>query len=719
MKGLRPVPVECWFVVAGLLLVPLVRVADSSAAVHAGFLAAVAALLVVGAWVRRFVLRVEEETPAPAHAVLLGQVALLIYFYARSAIAHLLHAPGVSGGELYLLAAAAGVHLALRRKTAGPPPQAVLAYAAVWLAFWGSALTFLGYRSGRLSPPSSDPDLHALFARLTAEHGYIIYDLLPQRADPVSYPSGFSVLNAIWIDLSRASAVAVVNCQMALQAALLVGLVLELAFALRRGASPVLSLLLIGLAHGVFSFAVDPSAAYLEGTARLSHTALALLPLTFVARLSISTRTGAVPAAFLVSGFCAIWAASINPAHLIVEFPFLLCAAILLGLTLSSAERLAPALAAVAAACALAALLLLSDAWLRRQPSAAPAASQILHWRDAFLAGWRAASGNSWLGVVPFTCTPGAHCPSLASALGRLLARPLVPIAIAALLARLRWTRLTAAAPAARVVVALAAALWLSEFLAPFLDALLGDAAGLHFNLLRIYVRRGLVVADAVLFFTLLAAAVELCSALVETARPVPAPIAGLAGAALLALVCLFQFIRHPDLRGSLREAYVADVENAPESSMGLVLPEDVRLAKAAGALVAPGERVLLPGLVLQMSALEQWSLTLGGARAIPLYSDVPFAFFHTGGPDGPAPADYREHVCERLDLPWLAERGIVWVYESGQVVHWACVHAWKDARGKYFELKLRDGNASLWRLNTALLAEARTDPLLSAQGAR
>ena len=717
MKGLRRLPAEAGFVAAGLLLLPFIRVRGASIGVHAGLLAAAAELLLAGAWIRRFVLRVEEETPAPAHAIALGQAALLLYFYLRSAFSFL---PGVCAWELHALAAAAGIHLLVRRRSLTTSGTHLAGYGAVWLAFWISALTYLGYRSGRLDPPSSDPDLHTLWARLTAGQGWIVRDLLPLNSNKVAYPSGFATLNAVWIDLSQVSAVAVVNCQIALQALLAVALVLELVFALRRGPAPGITLFLLGLAHAVFSFPVNALAAHFEGTARLAHTAMALLPLTFAGRIGAGPARQPAAPAIVVAGFCLAFSLAINPSHLLVELPFLL-GALLLTLRLDWRPRIAWVLVGAAA---MAALLWLSDAWfgplLRGlfHPAAGATALPALRWREAFAAGFAADSNG--LGVVPLACAAGPHCPSLAAGLGRAFALPLLAVAAVALL--LRRTKAPsllvlagAAGPAAGMALACAVAMSAAAFLGPFFVSLLADAEGRQAVLVQAYAANGLTTASALLFFLLLGTAMALAAALVEsawTARALPAaPLAALVSPALIATACAALIVRQPDLSAKLREAWSHHVRGAPESAMGQLLPEDVRLARAAVQRVRPGESVLLPGLVQQMTPWELWYFTLGGARAVPLYTGIPFAFFHAGSHEGIVPYLYRDHVCKRLDLPWLAERGIVWVYQSAQVASDVCLHNWTSARAKYFKLELRDGQASLWRLRTDLLEQARHDP--------
>jgi hypothetical protein len=183
-----------------------------------------------------------------------------------------------------------------------------------------------------------------------------------------------------------------------------------------------------------------------------------------------------------------------------------------------------------------------------------------------------------------------------------------------------------------------------------------------------------------------------------------------------LGIACGVLLAVHPELSRDAAERYSRNVHTSPISAGGLILPEDIRLAHAAETVVRSGEKVLLPGVAVQMSPSELWFFAVGGARAIPLYSDVPFAFFHASDADSRSAGEYRNHVCERLDLAWLVRRGIVWVYEFDRVDEMACVHAWTHARDIYFERKLTDRKSSLWHLRTELLSRAEQDSTLGVR---
>jgi hypothetical protein len=699
------VPGPSIFVACGALAVLAVRVRGFDLFVHVRVLVAVAALLGVGTFVDRFVFRTDGAR-GPAHRIVLGQAALLVYFYARSALGHAVGAPGIARWELYAIAIVASVFAIVRRRAFDVPnPAGIPARAAVWLAWWASTFTFLGYRSGRLEPPASDPDLQTLWARLTAEHGYLIYDLLPVSRAPVDYPSGFSALNALWIDLTGATPVEIVNCQIALQACLAVLLVVEMVAALRRGQALATSLVLLAVAHWAFSFPVNAMMAHFEGTARLSHSALLIFPLTLAALLPQERSAGATRAVWLAGAFCVAWAAALNPSHVAVEIPILLAAGLL------SLRHLARGSWAPLGALGVAALLLASDAWLRTQlqRGGAAAARGAPDWTAAVRAGFERAGIVSLAHVLPYRCIPSAQCSSFVVSAGPIVVIPAIALALGLLAARRKEGE-----RAARAVLAIVVALWLAAFLSGFVPALAAATPGLNGSLLRSYSENGLTFSTALLDFALIAASVCLFADLAAMWRPSLSPWTTDAIAGALALAsCAVPVALQPSLLREVTTAYSRHVRLAPLTALGPILPEDVRVARAAARLVAPGEKMLLPGVVKQMNEWELWYFTLGGARAIPLYTDVPFASFHDSGS---AAREYRDHVCDRLDLPWLAERHIVWIYESAQVQDWACVRGWGEARTRYFDLALRDGRAALWRVRADRLAQAGQDPVLGRQ---
>jgi hypothetical protein len=703
------------FAVVGLATALLTARAGADLGALGGLVAAASAMVMVGGWL-------EERLGLGGgaftwHRLALGQVALVLYFYLRSLLAHGLGLPGVGSVELWLVVAAVAVHR-LRRREAGPPLRA----AVVWALWWLSAIAFLSLPSGLLGPPSSDPDLHVFLAKLTATHGTLVYDQLPWDPAPLSYPSGFSVLNALWILLSGASPVAVVDCQVALQACLAVGLVVEVPFALRSRVTVGIAVLLIAAAHYVFSFPVNADFPGLEGTARLAHKAMLVLPLTFAFRLGASDlpRWRRLWLVLAAGAFGLAWALVANPSLVLFALPIVIAA-----LAWTLVNRVAPGPfftrgnLALAAACLLVPLLLAaSDCWLRNLVRSIPVAdaptevAAVVPPRSAgpanpkrgpIATALRHSGATSIAGVIPPGCDPGAHCPPAAAAFRTEIPVLAVVLAIAGLL----FLRRRAAAFG---VFALLAAAWLTKVVT-FTVIASTPAAGSQLRiLLRDYTVSGVRGVTPLLFFLLLAVALALAAELLARVwRPRRPFLVDEGLAAIVAMVALVGLRPHA---AALAQRYRAQVLTAPPATLGTIARLDVGFAKQASAMVPAGEKVLLLGYAVEH--WERWNFAFGPSRALVLHGDAGFAFVH--GMGGFSADEFSQLVCHRFDLPALAARQVKWVFYSdaafAQSGH-ACPRAWLETRDQYFEERLRMGDRVLYRLREERLVEAARDPRL------
>jgi hypothetical protein len=449
------------FVLLGLVVALGVSIGDSDRVAQVRFTLTLGAFYLAGRFAERL-LGVRGDAPwAPIHRIVLGQLVLVFYFYARSALAHL-GLFGVGRFELYAglgaLAALAAwevvgpgrarpVATDVSRGPDGgdvplalPPAWSLLLLAAgVWAAWWISLHTFLAYRSGALQTPSSDPDGHAYLAKLVMMGGKLAYTQAPYSNDPQTYPSAFAVLNAIWAQISGAPIVKVVNCQLTLQACLAVGLIIEAAASLRRHLGLLTSLVLLAIAHWLFFFPVNSESLMLAGTARFAHSALLLWPLTLTLRLCAqSSDDGAQPTRLRLLGVAAAvlalsWAFAINPSHVIVATPIMAATAILLVAGIRRHPRSRPTArrwwwGTAAALLVLPALLVLSDAlvvgMLRGTKQGAAGAVAAQRPEDkledapltpawAIRAGFQRARKLSTLGVFPQGCIIGSKCQLL------------------------------------------------------------------------------------------------------------------------------------------------------------------------------------------------------------------------------------------------------------------------------------------------------------------
>jgi hypothetical protein len=348
---------------------------DASVEVHLRILFALLGSYLVGAAVEYWLdLGREGGSVFPIHRMMLGQIALLVYFYARSGLAHLPGVPGVKSEELLFVVLLAGlVTAACRLRTprgaldeSRAPWRSLAAPGALWGAWWVSTFTFVGMRSGLLQTPSSDPDGHAFFAKVTAAGGQIVDS---------AYVSAFAVLNALWVDLTGAGPVAVINSQSAIQGCLAAGLIVEALIAIHRRVPLGASLLVIAAAHWIFVLPTNGEFLYLDHTPRLCYTAFAILPLTFALLLS---RAGTSSSRRLWSGlfvlsFCTAWAPVLNPALAISQAPIALATLILLAVTKLQGPATEPRRASrilIVLTIATPLLLIASDAWFPRQVQA-------------------------------------------------------------------------------------------------------------------------------------------------------------------------------------------------------------------------------------------------------------------------------------------------------------------------------------------------------------
>jgi hypothetical protein len=568
------------FVLIGLVAGAIINIGDSDRLVQLRFTLTLGGFYLAGALVEQLA-GVRGDAPlAPVHRIVLGQLALVFYFYLRSPLGHL-GLPGVGRLELYAVLAVVGV-LGLRRarrtlslgmsaplpieSTAGlavPAASTLLWLAAgVWAAWWLSLHVFLAYRTGALQTPSSDPDGHAFLAKLVMMGGKIAYTQAPYSNDPQTYPSAFAVLNAIWGLVSGAPIVKILNCQLTLQACLAVGLMIEAAASLRRHLGLMTSLVLLAIAHWLFFFPVNSESLVLGGTARFSHSALMLWPLTLALRLSAQSKDVDAPTTKLrLLGLLAMvvgmtWAFGINPSHTIVALPVMAATAVVLlaGIRRHPSSGLTPRrcwLVLPAAMLVLPAVLVLNDSlvvgMLRgTQQGAAGAISKQptddggmadapLNPLWAVRAGFQRARKFSTLGVFPQGCIVGSKCQLLIKTTRAWWPVPIYLIALGYLIGhavqRRRRRKAGPTAPAesasqrsgsgsdteaargmhavlhtaAFTILGLALAAYLVSFLTGFIEELMLGQRTLRSVLLAEYAAMGLRTLSGYLYFLFLA----------------------------------------------------------------------------------------------------------------------------------------------------------------------------------------------------------------------
>lgn len=775
------------FILIGLAAAWIVRIDGSDRVVQVRLTFTLAGFYLAGALVEQQ-LGIRGSAPlAPIHRIVLGQLVLVIYFYLRSPLAHV-GLPGITRAELYAVVAVAGFLLWRHARKASTTPTKIeevvtpltpvtlaLLAAGVWFAWWISLHTFLAYRSGALHTPSSDPDGHAYLAKLLVMGGKIAYTQTPYSSDPQTYPSGFATLNAIWALFSGASVVKILNCQMTLQACLAVGLVLEGAASFRRHLGLATSLVLLAIAHWVFFFPVNSESWVLGGTARFSHSALLLWPLTLSLRLGVqSTDPGVQPIRLRLLGILAAslsltWAFVINPSHAIVALP-VLAATVLMLLTgvrfyaHSERTRRRSLLLILGAAIILPALLIFSDAMVvgslrgvqygaagaiaGRLPQDPP--NSVLQPVRAIRAGGRRVRQLSTLGIFPPSCFSGPKCDLLSKSSRFWWPVPVYVLALGYLgwvATALMRRRKTSDVPSStgkistsgdRVFVrtqpdllrniafsiaALAFSAVLVTFLTAFIEDLLIGQRALRSVLLARYTAMGLRTVSPYLHF--LFVSITLCAAALITElavarwRRLPARSGtilkvdvAVSAIILAALTCYGAIYKRHRLR--ISKAYKSQVTISPKTTTtGSLSQIDVDFIKKVQSIVPQTERVLLPGLAVRMPNRENWIFAESTSRALPLYSDTHFAFYLGQGPKEFTAEAYMQHVCKAFDLPWLASHAVNWVLMSDGIWMNSCIHNWDQLHKDYYEEVLRMQDRRLYRLRPDRFANAKSDPRL------
>jgi hypothetical protein len=680
----------------------------------------------------------ERRSSFPFHQIVLGQAALLVYFYARSASCTLLHFPRVTGFELLGLVAVSVLyclHRGVTRIESGDRDR--LSRVLVCAVWWISAMVFLAPASGLLGTWSGDPDYHAFISRLTDIAGHIAYRQLPYSTEPIVYPSGFEVLNAVWMRLTGLDATHAVSVQVTLQAVFAVGLALEVLATLAGGWPVVTSMVLLAIAHWAFSLPVNPAWLYFEGTGRLSHKAMAILPLTFAVRLSAAGLTKEVTLFLgaVVSSLALGWSVALNPAFSLVALP--ICATGLLLTLVVAGQRPTVHLGRVRtsfgmfAIFALPALFIFSDAWVSwqlRGVREAPGSAAFSVVRidlatlgQAIWDGLQNAVSHSRAVLFPEGCAENLMCPKELGALSTVIPFSIYLAAGLALL--FVWQRFAGAASlrlAALAVFLTGLASWLSRVLDGMIGSLFQNAAGHSELLLRGYTQMGLQYSTVQLLLVLIAEGLALllllCCAVASRARRESLRITvsdAIVGGAAVTL-CGVAFLVNPAPWRALKARYDRDVGTVRTHPNGPLAHIDLDFAHLLDEVIPHGSRVLLPSVTGAITeGTHHWLFSAGEARAIPLYSKVDFAFFQGFGHSEFSAASYDRHVCHALDLPWLAANGVEFVAISDRSRSEACIWNWDTARAKYFTEVLRIRDRSLYQLDRAKLALAESDPLL------
>jgi hypothetical protein len=646
---------------------------------------------------------------AVASHMLLGQIVALGYVYLRSALCSATGLPGISIPEVMLVEGVM-IWFAWKREAVRPVSLARLLPETLpellVHVFWLSWLAAVALQKlDLLHTPSSDPDIHAFYAKILIERGHLYYDLLPISDAWMVYPSGFSSLSFVLGQLSGLHPVQLVNIGPYLQFTLFCGAgfsVMSQSIA-RSRVLVALGLVHFGLAYLCFNAVLLPAREMLEGTPRLAHSAILFFPLFFVLQHTnaISRRPLllVLPLCGIVTGMC------INPTH--APAALLFGALALVPLLANRDARLAISQQGVArlakTTVALMTVLFVflgADPFYRSlvvQQSAKEGEIEQAHdlTGDAlsfdFDIGTTAAAIRQALPRVPgsLLVDPGGAGATRPVQLGALLglffcvAATRIPAA-----RRLRGRTLSEGERNALVLAGVAFvgivihALWLEA------THQLAKPGVLQGTLLVRYTD-SLQYQITTLFF---AVGITALATIVFGAGTGKRESFGMRlGTGLLALgVCA----------GSLPLLVPAAMSQAGDyypplraSPLGIVYPSDLALLERAEKIIGREERVLLPGRMTR-TATEHWVFTTDAGRAVPLFSDLRTSFFL--GLDGWAftAGAYQAHVKPpNFDPVWLRAQNVLWLIESGNFP--------VRILAKHYERMFGDDHAVLWRLRS------------------
>lgn len=615
-----------------------------------------------------------SATPRLFLHIVIGQVALVLYLFVRSALHAAIPQLPVTAAELFVVAGLSTVYLS--RKSAFTTIVVRPGRGRAWLLLEFALLTaacivVADRELPRVLMLSSDPDTHAYLARQVELLGAI-----PWRGESVfNYPAGSAALTVLWAKLSFLDVRNALTALPLLQT-LLAGLMLGEAVAVRTRSLPARLLIqATALSVTVAGFLVPLFANYshMEGAGRQVAIAFAaILPAMLMAapyrandrRLALF----ATPSLFVL--------AVLNPVNVVI--PCILVGACIFYVAL--AQRRISWL--VLAPPALFALLLLDPYY----------SAMVFGWKvpvekitvtDAFqlkstseiLADWiRHHQEQPFRFIAKFwTMMPAHRTPLFA-----VFLIPLLGLYLATTRRRPRWLL-------AVTVVAVFAAL----VAASGLFAALQDDR--RFYLLSPYF--GLSIAQhKILLVTSIAAAIVWLGGLRKWP---PLVLLSIAGAITLMI--------HVGMRRD--QVLVLQPRANYCGSLGCITDSDVELLRRFEALMRRGRgtgredavaRVLVPNSVHD-TGNEFWIFPVAGARALPFFDGPPVAFYYYQGDDDFTTENYMEHVCKRFDRDWLKAEDVTHVFLPANR-NAACIHSMESLPASE-EIVLNVGNSYLLRL--------------------
>jgi len=572
--------------------------------------------------------------------VIVGQLALVLFVFVRSAVHAAIPLLPMQPLEIVLPIIAAAIYLALtRQRSTTRMPSRQVAWGSMEIALLAVVCLVIADRElPRLVMLSSDPDTHAFLARQLDLLGGIPW-LGEQQ---FRYPAGTAAIGFVWGKLSFLAVRNAITALPLLQS-YLAALVLAEALSSRvraNSARMVMLLTALGVTAAGFLVPVYINYGHMEGTGRqMAIATAALVPALLLANWQHSHRMDRPLAAMVL---CTLFVlAALNPINVVLP------AILVIGYSIYFAvarRRISWWLAGLLA-CPV--LLLLDPYYFHLLTGLSPPVPKITI-TDALGAMPASEILSSWLGNTDWEI--GRYLKESA----RFGFGQTVPMFGAFLVAGLLIGLSIGQKPKSgwAAVAAIGAGL-IGSALASSLFAVLQDDR-------RFYLLAPYYAFTTGQFKILLITAMTGVVLLIGATKRWRLPVLALAGVAMVLAVragmnSAQRFALAP------RAAYCGSLGCVSRDDLA-VLQRFEQTIRALGPDRSHSQRVLVPNSVHD-TRREGWIFPVSGSRALPFYDVAPAAFYYYQGDDDYTTENYKVHVCHHFDREWLKRQNIGYVF--------------------------------------------------------
>ena len=572
--------------------------------------------------------------------IAVGQTALMLYVFIRSALHAVIPALPLTTAELWVIVVL--VTATLGRKQVVLRPLTAGGRNAAWLLVELTLLIVLCIVIADRELPrtlmlSSDPDTHAYLARQVELLGGI-----PWRGEGVfHYPAGSAAMTLVWAKLSFLdvrNALSALPLLQAYFAALILGEALAVRTSTLAGRL-IIQLAMLGVTAAGFLLPVFTSYSHMEGAGR--QMAIAVMAM-FPAILMSAPRPVAVLDArnWIVIAVALFGLAALNPVNIVLPCILVIAYVIHVAITQRRISWFACSILVLP-------LLLLVEPYYCALFTGADIASKFtisdaLHAKSLpeIVAGWRA---QLVLRPVTLISQLAAIAPRSSAPLFALFLLALVTVWLAITRRfRIGWPSVVAWA---LVVLALVAA--------DSLFAALSDDR--RFYLLLPYFSLNLLQHKILLLTAMVAAVLWAAS----NARVWSAGVVALA---CLSILMIFGMRHVQPMSLQPRSQYCGSLGCVSDDDMVVMRKFEAFTRTQMKGQQPDSARVLVPNS-LHQAQHESWIFPVAGARALPFFDSLPVAFYYYQGDDDYTTANYLAHVCEHFDRPWLKAENIQYIF--------------------------------------------------------